>query len=557
MDTTFPSQQNTEVQDIPNREEDDIPHNLEDEELIWSNSYLCEDPCEQLGVVEAEVARVSAKLSRLVLKMHILKERVNEKNSHFIRLLPPEIVAEIFLFCIPKFHRVDDDSPSSTRNSSMPLRLGAVCASWRRIAWSVPKLWCSVSFHLTSALKFPAQVVLLDQWLSRTGQLPLSIRMGSNEEIAWVGLSCEDMMKVIGKRAARWRDVDIRLPSTIYRYLPSCEEANSFPHLRSVILRPPGGQGDRIHKINLPTTPQLRELSLSCLYLRSVVFHLEFLTHLELESFYIDETLEMLRQTTSLVRFNAKKILGGDDRHPIPEESLVLPFLEDLCLINDKGADLPLFFQKITTPKLRSLSYTSDVLQNLPWVDVIALIKRSACEVDCLTLEKAPITEEHLQLLLASMPTLTSLVLNMPFISGLTHAPLTDNLLQTWDPTYARSNKLTCAMPKLKNITYHGAKGFTWPILLRVLESRCPLPASKEASGQAGSSGNCISSKATSSAASIVSCIENIDIKLQFNTSEECLASPPPDPTVVESLANRGVVIVGNVFSQGDATPTE
>ncbi|KAF4618267.1 hypothetical protein D9613_011629 [Agrocybe pediades] len=513
-------------------------------DLFSLDPYLSEDPSGELQVIEAEVARVSANLSRLVMRMHALKERVNERNSLFIRLLPPEIVAEIFLFCIPNFHHMDDDdSLSLTQNTSMPLRLGAVCASWRRIAWSAPKLWCSIVFHLASAVKLPAQVVLLDEWLSRAGQLPLSIRMGANEEIVWTNLDGAGMMEVVGKYSLRWCDLDFRLPSTVYKYLPTCDNAANFPFLRSIIFRPPGGQGDRVHRVNLPCTPKLRELSLSCLYLRSVAFQLEFLTHLELESFYVDETLEMLRQSTSLVSFSAKKILGGDDRHPIPEEAIVLPSLENLCLINDKGADLPLFFQKITTPKLRTFSYMSDVLQNLPWADVVSLVKRSSCEIESLSVEKSPITEEQLQLLLSSMPTLTSLVLNMPVVPGTVHAPLTDKVLQAWDAEFALSNKLSCVLPRLKSFAYHGAQGFTWPVLLRVLESRCALPESKDPGQAAGSSKQTMPQHN-------VSCIEYVNVMLAFETSEESMASARPDPDLLESLENRGVKVVSNATSR-------
>ncbi|PPQ65326.1 hypothetical protein CVT26_000042 [Gymnopilus dilepis] len=501
----------------------------------------CNNPREQLVSVEAEVEAVTAALKNLVRKAHLLKERINELYSPFVRLLPPEIIAEIFIFCLPPFN-LTEDSPPASEDTATPLRIGAVCSAWRRIAWTTPSLWATLILRLTSSVKLSSQTALIHEWLSRSGQLPLSIRFIATEEVSWVNVTSEGMMTAIAEYASRWRNVDIRLPSMCYRHLPSCKDAEDFPLLESLSLKPPGGQGDRAHRIEIPMSPQLRYLSLSCLYLRSVTFHFEVLTHVDLESFYIDEMLETLRQTTSLVRLTTKKVLGGDDRHAIPEEPIVLPCLEEIDIVNDKGTELPLLFEKISTPKLRSLRYTGENLQAAPVAEIVGLLKRSGCQLETLGISKAPIREEPLQSLLAATPSLTTLSLIMPSLTTLRHAPLTDAVLQTLDPQWARSNKVNCSLPHLRNLTYSGAQGFTWPTMLRVLESRLPPPETK------GSSSKQASVQKESASENKVAHIRTVLLSLAFMTHEENEAFPRPDPSAFDSLQARGATVVNKVI---------
>ncbi|KIM47149.1 hypothetical protein M413DRAFT_440662 [Hebeloma cylindrosporum] len=434
-----------------------------------------EDPYAELAVVEAEFTVVSQTLASLTERVQVLKSRINELDSPFVRLLPSEIMSEIFLFCIPPFELPSDDSPIQTTGTSISLRLGAVCLSWRKTAWGTPNLWSTVTLHLTSAVKLDSRVHLLDEWLSRSGHLPLSIRLSASEDVSWAGANSEDMMKSIAKYSSRWRNIDIRIPSLCYHHLPSCDNEQSFPLLHSIVLRPPGGQGDRVHRINLSIAPSLRHLSLSCLYLRSITFHWEVITHLDLESFYVDESLEMLRQTTNLVDLNLRRVLGGDDRHDLPKEPIVLPALERMIILNDKGTDMPLFFDSITTPSLRTLDYTGEGLISIASGELIALITRSGCPLQELSISKASIREEALISLMAIVPTLVKLTLVMPAVPSMQQLPLTDKVLRLCDPEHARKNNVACQLPMLESLTYSGGNGFKWSTMVKLLNSRFPM----------------------------------------------------------------------------------
>ncbi|KAF8966612.1 hypothetical protein BDZ97DRAFT_621343 [Flammula alnicola] len=494
-----------------------------------------EDPCAELTIVEAEVASVSATLAGLVQKVHIIKARMNELYSPFVRLLPPEIVSVIFAFYLPQFP-VGDDIPS-TKETYAPLLLGAVCSSWRDIAWGTPALWTNLSLHLTSMLKVSVQIPLIEQWLSRSGHLPLSIHLSSLADMSWVGATFEGILGTINKHSTRWCNLDIRLPSPCYKYLPVGDDANSFPLLQSITLKPPGGQSDREHRVNIFSTPQLRRLTLSCLYLRSIVFQWEVVTTLDLESFYVDETLGMLQETTAVVHLTLRRILGGDDRHTLPDTCILLPSLEEVVVINDKGTELHGFFNKISTPKLHTLSYTGEGLLSIPAAEIVALITRSGSSMETLCVSQASIREDALLALIAVTPALKTLTLVMPVVRTIRHAPLTDKMLEMCNPESAAANNLTCHLPELESFTYSGAQGFGWNTLLKLVDARTPLLIG-QGSGQATSEPL---SSATRKAP--VSSIRDIHVDVTFLLRIEDLHyyDNTLDVSLTESYRARGV----------------
>lgn len=64
-----------------------------------------------------------------------------------ITLLPLEILTHVFLSCIQD---EDDHSPD------VPLILGQVCSSWRKLVLKLPQLWTHLSINLTARTSLPA-----------------------------------------------------------------------------------------------------------------------------------------------------------------------------------------------------------------------------------------------------------------------------------------------------------------------------------------------------------------------------------------------------------------
>ncbi|KAJ3513059.1 hypothetical protein NLJ89_g3164 [Agrocybe chaxingu] len=425
-----------------------------------------DDPRVELAAVEAEVTKVSMVLATLVQKTHVLKGRINHLHSPILRILPPELLSEIFQFCIPPFTLYASDEVKTF----VPLLFGAVCSTWRRIAWSTPSLWKTLTLYLNTRT-INSQIILLEEWLARSGGLPLSIRLHSCEDNHWAPPSTPgSAIETINRFASRWRDLDLRLPTSCYKYLPSLEEP--LPLLDSLHLNPPGGQGERRHKVDMSKCAQIKHLSLSCVYLVSMSFQWDQVTELRLEAFYVDECLEALRQSPQVVSCSLRNIISGDDGHTLPEFPLLLSSLKTLSIENDKDTTISLLFDSILIPNAKELSYSGRNLIHVP--QLCALISRST-SLHAFTLSRTTVSSENIFVqLLRALKAIPKIVLNMPTFPGLTagSSPYNDNVLRLCDPLKAPLDNQDCLLPALEVFEYHGPQSFQWSILLETLDSR-------------------------------------------------------------------------------------
>ena len=425
--------------------------------------YQVDDAHAELANVEAEVDRVTVVLAGLLSRVNYLKAQINASNSPFLRMLPSELITEIFTLCLGV--PAPDQDPRNVDNT-VPLKLGAVCHGFRTIAWSTPQLWATVILDIKSSWKIAAQTTLLFDWLSRSGHLPLSIWLNSTEEVHWTS---EQILKVINVFCDRWKYIDIRLPSSCYQYLPSSNEP--LPMLESLTLKPPGGQGDRSHRVHIRTAPNLRYITLQCLYLRSIRFQWHLLTFLDLESFYIDESIEIFRQASNLVGLYVRRILGGDDNHALPSEPIIMPSLSSLTFVNDKATDLSIMLDMLTLPALRSLSFSTEGTS--PCLSLARVIQRSSCRLASLTLKHWSGVDPDFVLLLSCTPSVKELCLEMfdttiP-ASRSDIASLTDDVLQL---IISREIGHDHLLPNLEMLSYTGLQQFTWAKMFQMIESR-------------------------------------------------------------------------------------
>ena len=141
----------------------------------------CRDTVEEGCDPREELAELNALLKRLRLKRYALKRKINQLYSPIVRKLPPDVTSIIFEFSLPDF--AECQLSCYTKGDfrvSIPLSLGAICSYWRDIAWTMPSLWSSLVVHFTSKHNSNIVTGIARGWLSRSGQLPLSICILSN-----------------------------------------------------------------------------------------------------------------------------------------------------------------------------------------------------------------------------------------------------------------------------------------------------------------------------------------------------------------------------------------
>ena len=146
-------------------------------------------PCgQQAVIIRAQIAsqqsQFNALSSELDILLHHAQElreqigriegtlRINEGLLSPSRRVAPEILGQIFLYCLPTGDIV------TTNPGCAPLLVFHVCRRWRRIAGQTPRLW--ERLHLGRDFSHEPRT-LVPLWLKNSGTLPLDIRFSIQE----------------------------------------------------------------------------------------------------------------------------------------------------------------------------------------------------------------------------------------------------------------------------------------------------------------------------------------------------------------------------------------
>jgi len=88
-----------------------------------------------------------------------------------VRKLAPEILGEVFKWCIPVARFINDPCGRITPNSA-PLLLIQVCRQWRRVALGTPHLWTTLALECDPAVN---PRIVISMWLQHSRSLPIDI----------------------------------------------------------------------------------------------------------------------------------------------------------------------------------------------------------------------------------------------------------------------------------------------------------------------------------------------------------------------------------------------
>ena len=334
----------------------------EGEETININSW---DPLDEL-------TQLDALLARLTIKREELKGKINRIYSPIIRQLPPDVMSIIFEFCLldfTKFYR----SPSRS-DLCIPLTLGAVCKYWREIAWSTPSLWSSLIVDVSRT----SHPTIAQEWLARSGQLPLSIRIISKPHIFFTPVHrVAELADITNQYSTRWSHFELCLPQSHYRYFhPSDNHAPILKTIRFHNYSDVDVAPEHNTDFHL-TCPRLQRAFLSQLQMNRIHIQWDNLTHLYLHQIRMADCLFILRKTPRLVFCSFSSWYGFGVSPP------VAPTLTSLrCLrvkITDSSAQG--FFEYLICPQLEELSLSSTGNFAAPPGLISSHISRPACSL--------------------------------------------------------------------------------------------------------------------------------------------------------------------------------
>ncbi|KAJ7685674.1 hypothetical protein DFH06DRAFT_1159123 [Mycena polygramma] len=381
--------------------------------------------------------------------------RFDSVSTHALAL-PPEIVAQIFMHCLPAAKFI---APNIT---AAPLILCGVCRLWREVALSTPRLWNSLFLSFDLMLRKGAYVDLYQMWLSRARGSPLSLRLqGSSEKQVPAGPVKSLLNSIIGL-SQQWQKMKFNF--IYWRGVASflLPVQGKLPLLESLSI-------SIFFPVDVPITfmdaPKLRSVVLlkSNRQIQAQWHQLATLTSSET----ITSCLQVLHESPNLI--DGAFTVCYEPFAP-PVSALEHTHLQSLSLRgvwsdddyeDEEDMDAPmLILSCLTTPNLKILSLQSRLGGNT--VDVfpfLSSVTRSSAQIHTLALSSMPGVPETLIECLKATPSLVVLKLKPPKFD--------------LDPVFAQFTGLSDFLPKLKSlhIVLPQARTLRWtvPTLVEML----------------------------------------------------------------------------------------
>ena len=242
---------------------------------------------------------------------------------------------------------------------------------------------------------------IVQEWLSRSGQLPLSIRilsLGSHSE------AVSALANIINLYSTRWSELDLFMDPHSYQKFGTDHHA----HILKSFRLHSKAEYDTIKPIFQLTCPRLERASLSSISfisMKGINIQWDNLTHLTLHSTSIYNFFHILRKTPRLVFC---KVSGFCSRYV--EGSVEAPFLtslRSLQLLIPKYAEF--FLDNLVAPYLEEFSIPRNHILSIGFIT--SFIRRSACSLRSFSVmfSISPRYFEGFMSLLQSMPSLNTL----------------------------------------------------------------------------------------------------------------------------------------------------
>ncbi|KAJ7633424.1 hypothetical protein DFH06DRAFT_1222790 [Mycena polygramma] len=155
-----------------------------------------------------ELARLDEHIRELCAQRDQIQAYVDSHKALIShpRRLPPDIVREIFVACLP-----------TSRNAVMsaqeaPLLLCRICSAWRAIALSTPRLWASL--HVSWAFlasKEPQRLPAVIHWLELSAACPifLSVAVQGWNWDGWEISPGLELIQLLAESSARWHHLEL------------------------------------------------------------------------------------------------------------------------------------------------------------------------------------------------------------------------------------------------------------------------------------------------------------------------------------------------------------
>ncbi|KAJ7857692.1 hypothetical protein B0H14DRAFT_2750861 [Mycena olivaceomarginata] len=327
-----------------------------------------------------------------------------------IRILPVELLAEIFIFLLE-----DTRTPwprSRLTHFQQAFRISHVCTHWRQIANTTPGLWTGiVAVSGSEPPKIPESVYAdgMEAWLARSAPLSVpvviaeTLYMMPSESKAWpqkTSLVLEALLRI----SSRWCSLQIR-GSTSLAFLARLAELRQ-DNLEEMTI----GQGvDWLHDpattvLPFGTTPRLRKASIFV----NTLFEMPWaqLTDLTVRTTHNDP-VDVLAKCENLVTASIGMFVGTELSQPITD-IVTLKYLRTLSLKRTGSSRIC----RLYAPALECL-----YLDNISYAQIwqLTALQSGSPNITKLDISHSNLTSAALMTILSHAPSLTHLSLTRCF----------------------------------------------------------------------------------------------------------------------------------------------
>jgi hypothetical protein len=340
--------------------------------------------------INKEIAQTQITLIRLQHRRAglVAFRQAHEALMSPIRRTPPEILAKIFLLCLP------DDEFVGMDVSQAPLLILQICSRWREIALSTPRLWNSISVYIgrndvcddnLDCRPF-GKKQLIKVWLSRSGNLPLNIKiLYAINHYDDLPPDLDDFVDIFIPFSSRWFNLHLDLPQLPIEQLV-CNSSVSTPNLEILTLDIVQLQfGPTL--VLTHTAIRLQKVTLLNCDLIPYYIQLPWSQLMELRTLYdeveLESCLDILQLCLNLTHLSLRYI--GDVSDAVSHPMVVMPRLSWLEL-ESLGPFRPLL-DKLVVPSLREIIFRGRAQWHKS--ELLPLIYRSSSPLEILSINQS------------------------------------------------------------------------------------------------------------------------------------------------------------------------
>ncbi|KAJ6557881.1 hypothetical protein B0H19DRAFT_1261467 [Mycena capillaripes] len=365
--------------------------------------------------------------------------------------LPTELLTEIFYWCD---HANTHGPPGGFFIDQAPWLLTHVCRHWRAVLLATPRLWRTITVNMavkTKQAKIEGIFMMTRLFLERSAQCPIAVLIaGDNLPPNW------PVLELLMSACERWEDLRLYADGVIICGLTTIR-GRLHQLVRLDVFRADDETPPTVLDIFLHA-PSLREVQLTHDSFLSLSLPWSQLTDFSTSYTDLAPMLYTLRNLVNLEVLTLDRLEGSEIVYQLPIAQL--PHLHELTITADHGQEGHPggLLDYLSLPALERLSLDCEDISICP--HLTALITRSSCHLDMLSLSLYDTLDTPLTAVLSLTPRLTELELRGrattdAFLAQLTRSP---------------TELAPSLVPLLESLTLRAP--FNQTLLFRLVESR-------------------------------------------------------------------------------------